>query len=135
MIKLNNMLLPNNTLMQSLKKIDQINAQDRSQKPIFHIHFVNKGQLPLCLFDKICPSMIPNHSSPISTHIHCTKFEEKKDVNCSIMVHWNQFSNTNQGNNSEFTWQNLPIYNPNHFSPISTLKTSLKKIRQKKCSR
>ena len=66
--------------------------------------------------------MIPNHSSPISAHIHVQSLK-KKGRKLLNMVHWNQFSTQIKGNNSEFTWQNLPIYNPKPLFPNINSKT------------
>ena len=48
------------------------------------------------------------------------------------MVHWNQFSTQIKGNNSEFTWQNLPIYNPKPLFPNIYSKTKLEENPSKK---
>ena len=72
---------------------------------MFNIHFVNKGQLLCVYLIKFTKSLIPNHSSPILTHIQSLKKIGHKLLN---IVHRNKFS-----------------------TQISTLKQILKKIDQK----
>ena len=124
------MLLPNNNSHAKFEENWSNNAQDRSRKPIFHIHFVNKGQL-LCAYLTKFAHLWSQTTPPQYQLIYMYKVWRKKDVNCSIWCTETNFQHKSRAITLSLLDKIYPSTIPNHFSPISTLKQSLKKIRQK----
>ena len=86
---------------------------------MFNIHFVNKGQT-LCAYLVKLPIKDPK---PLLPNINSyTKFEEIGHKLFDI-VHGNKFSTQINGNDTVYSQQNLPVYNPKPLFPkLSTIK-------------
>ena len=115
------MLLPNNNSHAKFEENWSNNAQDRSRKPIFHIHFVNKGQL-LCAYLTKFAHLWSQTTPPQYQLVYMFKVWRKWDVNCSIWCTETKFQHRSRAITLSLL-DEFPIYNPKPLFPNIISKT------------